>query len=91
MSVSDELWKAYLKEQMSNPKTLPIDKFIIKAFEERLTGKDIGHAIKKFKHEKAEIASISFGYNNSILIKLLIERGKLISKGKIAKIKKIDD
>jgi hypothetical protein len=56
MKVSDELWKAYLSEQEQNPKTLSIDKFITKELEERLAKDDIGFAIKKFKHEKAEIA-----------------------------------
>ena len=65
---------------------MPIDKFIAKEFEERLSRDDISYAIKKFKHEKAQIACISFGYKNCGLINLLIKRGKLIGNGNISKI-----
>lgn len=34
---------------------------------------------------------MSFGYNNCALIKLLVERGDLVGRGKDSKIKKIDE
>jgi len=53
MKIPDELWKKYREDQESDPKTLPIDKFIAREIEDRLTQDDISYAIKKFKHEKA--------------------------------------
>lgn len=72
------MWKDYLREQKSNPQMKRFDLFIKDEIEKKV--KTLDNAVmKEGEVAEIEVASISFGYKNRALIKLLQTRGMLLT------------
>jgi hypothetical protein len=61
---------------------------LIKEIDKRI--KSVPWVVKEERPEKLHVAKISFAFNNGELLRLLDQRGNLISSGKLDKLKDVN-
>ena len=89
IDIPENLWDEWLKIRESKENQSFKD-FFISEIEEKLKETPVVFKEDHYKQEEAEIATISFAYNNSEILKLLIDRGSALASGNFDKIKEIE-
>jgi len=82
-------WAQYSELKKRDKDTPAFDLFIRNQIEERVN--KLPHVLKGHHGDKIEIASVNIAYKNREIIKLLQERGSIVTAAKFDKLEEIDE